>query len=218
MSIGDHAMTTMPSIVLVEDDPAARASFEMLLDAEGFAVRSYADAETMLADDAAAGAACVLSDLRLGDGMDGVDLVQALRRKGLAVPVVVITGHGDVPQAVRAMQAGARDFLEKPVQPDQLIEAIRRAIEQGSLPNRPAHPVPEALPRLERLAPREREVMRALIAGHANKVVAYQLGISPRTVETHRASIMDKLQIGSFAEMVRIGLAAGILDDEASGG
>lgn len=206
-------MTTMPSIILVEDDPAARASFEMLLDAEGFAVRGYADAETLMADGAAAGATCVLSDLRLGAGMDGIDLVRALRRNGLAVPVVVITGHGDVPQAVRAMQAGAQDFLEKPVQPDQLIAAIRRAIEPGSGPRKSARMVPEAMPRLERLAPREREVMRALITGQANKVVAHRLGISPRTVETHRASIMDKLQIGSFAEMVRIGLAAGILDE-----
>lgn len=208
-------MTTAQPILVVEDDPAARASFEMLLGAEGFAVQSFADAEALLADGGATAAACVLADLRLGDGMDGIGLVQALRRAGCAVPVVVVTGHGDVPLAVRAMQVGARDFLEKPVQPDQLVAAIRRAMLPAPPAAAAARIAPDIAQRLERLAPREREVMRALVAGHANKVVAHQLGISPRTVETYRASIMDKLQIGSFAEMVRIGLAAGVLDDEA---
>lgn len=210
-------MSTARPILVVEDDPAARASFEMLLGAEGFAVRGFPDAESLLADGGAATAGCVLADLRLGDGMDGIGLVQVLRRDSQMVPVVVVTGHGDVALAVRAMQAGAQDFLEKPVQPDQLVAAIRRAMLPAAAHATPSRRSPEAVQRLERLAPREREVMRALVSGHANKVVAHLLGISPRTVETYRASIMDKLQIASFAEMVRMGLAAGILDEPDDG-
>lgn len=201
-------MSATPEILVVEDDHHARASYEMLLEAEGFAVRGFADAEALLADGGAVRAACVLADLRLGDGLDGIGLVQALRQAGLAVPVVMVTGHGDVPLAVRAMQSGAQDFLEKPVNPEHLIAAIRRAATRDA----GGEEALKAQAQIARLAPREREVLRGLVAGHPNKVVAHQLGISTRTVETYRAAIMTKLQLGSFAEMVRIGLAARILE------
>jgi two-component system response regulator FixJ len=202
-------MTPGPhEVLIVEDDPHARASYELLLSMEGFQVRGFASAEALLADIALAGAGCVLADLRLGAGMDGIGLVQALRERRPDLPVIMVTGHGDVPLAVRAMQAGARNFLEKPVHPQALVAAIRQAGAAGPRSDRSA----EAEALVARLAPREREVLRALVAGHPNKVVAHQLGISTRTVETYRASIMDKLRIGSFAEMVRVGVAAGILE------
>jgi two-component system, LuxR family, response regulator FixJ len=198
-----------PSFALVvEDDAATRESLLLLLAADGWAVAGHASAEALLADPRLPEASCIVADVWLGPGMDGVALVAALRVRGVHAPLVLVTGHGDVELAVRAMRLGAVDFLEKPYPPERLLAALREAV---ASPAR-ATPDPAAAALLERLTPRERDVLRCLVEGRANKAAAAALGISPRTVETHRAAIMDKLRVASFAELVRLSLAARLLD------
>ncbi len=191
-------------VLVVEDDAAARESLLLLLGTEGWRASGHPDAASLLLDPQLRDAACIVADVRLGAGPDGVALLGALRERGIAVPVVLVTGHGDVPMAVRAMRLGAADFLEKPYEPEQLLATVRRAVAAAL---RPPEPLPgSAL--AARLTPREREVLRGLVAGHSNRRVAEELGISPRTVETYRAAIMAKMEVGSFAELVRAALAA----------
>jgi two-component system response regulator FixJ len=147
------------------------------------------------------GTGCLLLDVRLGEADDGIDLMTALKRDGLSVPVIIITGHGDVPLAVRAMRDGAFNFIEKPFTAEQLLAAVREALSASA-------PASDAAAQLARLTGREREVVAGLVAGKQNKVVAADLGISVRTVEAYRAAIMTKLGLRSFAELVRIALAA----------
>ncbi|MBY0337908.1 MAG: response regulator [Acetobacteraceae bacterium] len=193
-------------IVIVDDDAAMRDSLDFLLSTHGLRTSCHASAEDLLAAGVPPDSTCVLADVRLGAGMDGVELIEALRRRGVGTPVVVITGHADVPLAVRAMRAGAADFIEKPFEPERLLGAVAEAgsrrddVGEGE--------AGQARARLALLTPREREVLDLLVAGDANKVVARRLGISPRTVETHRASIMEKLGSRSFAETVRLALRA----------
>jgi two-component system, LuxR family, response regulator FixJ len=195
-------------VMVVEDDAAARESLLLLLASEGWACLGYADAATLLDDPQLPRAACLVADVRLGQGMDGVALLAALRERGVAVPVVLVTGHGDVPLAVRAMRQGAADFLEKPYGPEQLLRAVHDAVAAGAR----IAPGDDRVSLAARLTPRERDVLRGLLAGHPNRRVAEQLGISPRTVETYRAAIMEKLQVASFAELVRVALARQIID------
>jgi two-component system response regulator FixJ len=202
-------MTAFRTILVVEDDAAARESLKLLLEAEGYRVLAYATAEAVLAAGQAASAACIVADVSLGDGISGIEMLRSLRRAAVTTPVVVLTAHGDVPLAVRAMRAGAQDFLEKPAPPAALLASVRAAIAVAGA-GEGARLQAEAM--LARLTPREREVLRALVAGGSNKAIAQALGISPRTVETYRAGIMDKLALDSFADMVRFGLAAGLPD------
>ncbi|MDO9711793.1 response regulator transcription factor [Paracraurococcus lichenis] len=201
-------MTGLPDLVVVVDDDAElRASIEFLLSTAGRRCLGHASAEALLAAGLPPGTACVVADVRLGEGIDGVALVEALHRRGEPVPVVVITGHGDVPLAVRAMRAGAVDFIEKPFAAERLLAAIVEAASRQA----PADPAAaEAGARVAGLTPRERQVLQRLVAGEPNKLVAHGLGISPRTVETYRASIMQKLGCRAFAEAVRVALAAGL--------
>jgi two-component system response regulator FixJ len=196
---------TAPAVLVVEDDPAARDSLVRLLQAEGHAVVAFGTAEALLAHPGLRGARCILADLRLGDGMSGEELLVALKAARVPVPVVMLTAHADIPMAVRAMRAGAREFLEKPVPPEALLAAVAAALAEAPAPA-------EAASRLARLTPREREVLAALVAGASNKEAGLRLGISPRTVETYRAAVMDKLGVRSFAELVRVALAAGLVD------
>ncbi|MBK1660855.1 response regulator [Paracraurococcus ruber] len=200
-------------VVIVEDDDDMRDSIACLLAAEGRSAAEYASAEAFLADGVPRGTSCILVDMRLGDGIDGITLIERLRRAGEVPPVVVITGHGDIPLAVRAMQAGAIDFIEKPFTPERLLDAVARASTRRS--DDPAQG--RARERVNALSPRERQVLKGLVAGQPNKVVAHELGLSTRTVETYRAAIMDKLGCRSFAEAVRLAITAG-LDDETPPG
>jgi two-component system, LuxR family, response regulator FixJ len=195
------------AIHVVDDDPAVRDSLRLLLEASGFSVQTHASAAAFLAE-AAGLAGCVLTDVRM-PGMDGLQLQQRLNERGVRLPVMVMTGQGDIPIAVRAMKAGAVDFLEKPIDETRLLEAVGRALEQGRRLQQVQASAAEAAARLAGLTPREREVLDLLVTGLSNKAVGNELGASPRTIEVHRARILDKLQARSMPELVRLVLAAG---------
>jgi two-component system response regulator FixJ len=208
-------MTRPPEmvVVVVDDDPAMRESIDYMLAAERIETQLFASAEALLQAGMPIRAGCVLTDVRLGQGLDGLALLDALRIRGVTIPVLVMTGHADVPLAVRAMRGGALDFIEKPFHGDRLLHAVRDALARPALlplGAMPAQEMGQARAALAVLTPREREVLEGLVAGLANKAVAYNLGISPRTVETYRASIMIKLGCRSFADVVRVTLLAGM--------
>ena len=203
-------MTGDPRIFIVDDDEAIRDSLEMLLRSAGFAhVVAFASAREFLAQAAPAAGECLLLDVRMPD-MDGLELQSELNRRGVRLPVIIMTGHGDVPIAVRAMKAGATDFIEKPFSEDLLLDCVRRAREHAAEAMRESEEAEETRRRVETLTPREREVMHGMVAGRPNKLIAYDLGISPRTVEIHRARVMEKMQARSLSALVRMALAAGI--------
>lgn len=190
---------------IVDDEEAVRKSLAFLLTAAGFTVRVHESARSFLAVAPGIRNGCLATDLRMPD-MSGVELLQALRAAGISIPSIVITGHGDVPMAVEAMKAGALDFIEKPFADELLIEAIRRAAEQ--LRDREGDDVAAIGTRLGELTARERQVLSLVVAGLPNKTIGYELDISPRTVEVHRANIMAKMQAKNLAELVRMTLAA----------
>jgi two-component system response regulator FixJ len=200
------------TVHIVDDDEAVRRSLAMLLQSLHQTVATYPSAEALLAAAAAPeglAPGCLLVDVRM-DAMDGITLIETLQRQGLSLPMVIVTGHGDVPMAVRAMRAGAMDFVEKPYAEERIVEVVRAAL--GALRATDQRRLLEfqAAAQVAALSPREAEVLAALVAGKANKIIAFELGISPRTVEVHRAHLMEKLGVRSLPEAVRIGLAAGI--------
>jgi two-component system, LuxR family, response regulator FixJ len=194
-------------IHVVEDDQPMRESLVELLEEAGYKARAYASAEELLARGAAAEPGCVVSDLRM-PGIDGMTLLRRLRADGSGLPLILITGHGDVPMAVNAMRVGAVDFLEKPFEPDALLGAIAMALRVRSS-GAAAEEGDAARQRLEKLTSREHEVLEHLVAGRSNKEAAEKLGISPRTIEFHRAHIMEKTGAAGLPELVRLWLAAG---------
>jgi two-component system response regulator FixJ len=193
-------------VFIVDDDPAIRDSIRMLLDAAGLTTRGFNSAEAFLAD-ASTKRGCLIADVRM-PGMSGLDLLEEIGCRQLNLPVIVMTGHADIPLAVRAMKAGAADFLEKPFDGARLTESVRRAVELG----RRTHPQNEetrtAKKLLTHLSSRERTVLERLVEGQPNKAVAHELGISPRTVEIHRAHIMLKMYASNLADLVRAVLMA----------
>ena len=200
-------MTTPTAVVhVVDDDEAVRDSLRFLLDAAGFAVRTHASAEALLSAGPAA-PGCVLTDVRM-PGMDGLELLQCLRAAAIASPVVVMTGHADVPMAVRALKAGALDFLEKPFSDDALVAAIRAALDESRRTAEARAQSEKASTRIAELTPREREVFDLLVEGLPTKAIANALRASPRTIEVHRARVMEKLGARSLPELVRLALAA----------
>lgn len=199
-----------PTIFIVDDDDAIRDSLRFLLEAAGFkhiavfgSSRGFLETATPHPGD------CLLLDVHMPD-MDGLELQAELNRRGIRLPIIVMTGHGDVPIAVRAMKAGAVDFLEKPFADELLLDSVRRALAHAAATSRENEEVGETVRRLEALTAREREVLDGMVAGRPNKVIAYDLGISPRTVEIHRARVMDKMQARSLSALVRVVLAAGV--------
>jgi two-component system response regulator FixJ len=196
-------MTVPPVIHVIDDDEALRDSIRMFLANEGLDVRTYASADAFLGLLGSPGAGCVVTDVRM-PGMSGMDLLVEIGRRGLALPVIVVTGHADVPLAVRAMKRGAVDLLEKPFQGEELIDAVRRALDVGRDSQQNALSVQETQARLGTLTARETEVLDRLVRGQPNKIIAYEMGISPRTVEVHRANVMKKTQAGSLSELVRM--------------
>ena len=217
---------------VVDDDDGMRRSLVLLLRAAGHETAAHASAEALLAAlDAAAAPApgtaavrpgCAVVDVLMPGGMDGVALQAELARRNARLPVVVVTGHADVALAVRAMRAGAVDFVEKPYPKDRILAAVGEALAASALSTsqtKSAHAssATEAVARIETLTPRERMVLRSLVLGRPNKVIAHELGISPRTVEAHRAAIMQKLGVRSLAEAMRFALAAGVDNDAENG-
>ncbi len=193
-------------IHVVEDDQPMRESLVELLEEAGYKARAYARAEELLARGSATEPGCVVSDVRM-PGIDGLTLLRRLRAERPGLPLILITGHGDVSLAVNAMKAGAFDFLEKPFEPDALLGAVEMALrvrQKGASPEDGE----AARRRLEKLTSRELEVLEHLVAGKSNKEVAEKLGISPRTVEFHRAHVMEKTRAAGLPELVRLWLTA----------
>ena len=201
METGDYI------VHIVDDEEAVRKSLAFLLTMSGFAVKMHESATDFLAAASSIRNGVLVTDLRMPD-MTGVELLRNLLSADASLPAVVITGHADVPMAVEAMKAGATDFIEKPFEDVVLIEAIQRAAEQ--LVDKPLEfdDVVSIQARLGRLSDRERQVLSGVVAGLPNKSIAYDLNISPRTVEVHRASVMAKMQATSLPQLVRMALAA----------
>lgn len=199
---------TSDTVHVIDDDEAVRDSLAFLLEAAGMPVHTYESAVLFLEQASSLDGGCIVTDIRMPD-MTGLDLVRHLNERGVRVPVIVITGHGDVPLAVQAMRAGVVDFIEKPFGDEVMLSALRRAIKVGRDEAEQASERREIAGRLARLSARERQVLDGLIDGQANKVVAQTLGISPRTVEVYRANLMSKMKASSLPELVRMTLAAG---------
>lgn len=194
-----------PDVVvhIVDDEEAVRNSLAFLLGTSGFAARTHASATAFLEVAPGIRNGCLITDLRMPD-IDGVDLLRRLKQQGLLMPAIVISGHGDVQMAVEAMKNGALDFIEKPFSDDILIAAIERAVEQAETLTRDDVATKAIQTRLASLSEREAQVLKGVVDGLPNKVIAYELGLSPRTVEVYRAGLMGKMNAGSLSELVRM--------------
>ncbi len=200
-------MNPKPTVHVIDDDEAMRDSLAFLLDVSGFDPVLYDSADAFLSALPVAGGGCVLTDVRM-PGMSGVELARRLAAEGFGLPIIVMTGHGDVPMAVEAMKTGVVDFIEKPFSDEVLIRAIKAAVSKAASGGDQARQ--EALDRLAGLTPRERDVLAGVVAGKANKVIAFDLQISARTVEIYRANMMTKTGARNMADLMRIALAAGL--------
>lgn len=196
-------------VYLVDDEEAIRKSAGFVLSRAGFKVQTYGSGVEFLKQAKAAPPGCVLLDVRMPD-MDGLEVQAAMAERGIAMPIIVLTGHGDVTTAVQAMKAGAVEFLEKPFEKAALLDALERAF--ARLERRGSRELEEreARTRIAALTPREREILEGLAKGYPNKTIAYDLGCSSRTVEVHRASLMQKLDVHSLSDLLRIAIAAGL--------
>jgi two-component system response regulator FixJ len=197
------------AIYVVDDDDAVRDSLALLLEAAGLRVEPFAAAADLLARCREERPACVVTDVRMPE-MDGLELQRRLAKLYARLPVIVITGHADVPLAVQAMKAGAVDFIEKPFSDDVILASIETAVTRGRRDIGAGAASGEIADRLARLTPRELEVFHQLIVGHPNKVIAHNLNISARTVEIHRARVMEKMQVRNLPELVRLAIESGV--------
>lgn len=202
-------MADTRTIHLVDDEEAIRRATGFLLRTSGFVVQTYTSGVEFLAAAGTAQPGCVLLDIRMPE-MDGLEVQQALLDRGIAFPVVVLTGHGDVALAVRAIKAGAVEFIEKPFQKLVLFAAIEEAFLRLADVGRDRVNAADATTKISALTPRERDVFDGMVSGHPNKIIAYNLDISSRTVEVHRASVMGKLKVRSLSQALRIAFAAGL--------
>jgi two-component system response regulator FixJ len=199
-------------VYVIDDDPAMRDSLEFLLDAADYSVTLYESALSFLDSMPSLPFGCIVSDVRM-PGMDGMDLLKQLKSERARLPVVMMTGHGDVPLAVEAMKLGAIDFIEKPFEDERLIGMIDAALQQASEGAKNEAIALDIAARIQTLSPRERQVMDGLVAGLSNKVIAREFDISPRTIEVYRANVMTKMQAGSLSELVRLAMRGGALKD-----
>jgi two-component system response regulator FixJ len=202
----------MPSelrVYIVDDDEAVRDSLSVLLESKAYTVRNFGSAPEFLAVAPSLPLGCLIVDIRMPE-MDGLELQGHLIERTLNFPMIVITGHGDVPLAVRAMKAGAVDFIEKPFTAEAILDSLQAALARLEVPNETDPTAVAAGAKLMLLSPREREVLAGLLAGLPNKSIAYDLAISPRTVEVHRARVMDKMGARSLSQLIRLALAAGV--------
>lgn len=206
-------MTDTPLVHLVDDEEAIRRSAGFMLKTSGYRVETYETGMDLLRRARTLEPGCVLLDIRM-PGMDGLEVQAALAEQGVGLPVIVMTGHGDVTVAVRAMKAGAVDFIEKPFEKAVLMSALDEGFARLAKAGRGRERARDAEVRLGALTPRERDVLDGLARGSPNKTIAHDLGISPRTVEIHRANLMTKLGVRSLSEALRIAFAAGIGEQE----
>lgn len=191
-------------VYIVDDDDAVRDALSLLVESAGYEVEAFETAVSALESCRKGAPACIITDIRMPE-MDGLEFQKKLAESQIDAPVIVITGHGDVPLAVRAMKAGAVDFIEKPFTDDAILSSIRASMEPGL-----GQADAAMAQRIESLTPREREVLEMLVFGHQNKMIAHRLSISPRTVEIHRARVMEKMKVRSLPELVRTAMQAGI--------
>ncbi|HEX2537337.1 MAG TPA: response regulator FixJ [Pseudolabrys sp.] len=205
-------MPTEAIIYVIDDDEAVRQSLEFLLKAAGIPVRGFESAQAFLDVLPTVEHGCIVTDVRMPE-ITGIDLLKKVKQVRPELPVIVITGHGDISLAVDAMKIGAVDFLEKPFDDDHLLAAVKSALDrEADLARRKAE-VGEVQEKLAALSNRERQVLEGLVAGNANKTIAFDLGISPRTVEIYRANLMTKMAANSLSDLVRMAMVAGILED-----
>ncbi len=197
-------------VYVIDDDPGVRASLRSLLEAAGLPAECFSSCTEFLDRYQPDCSGCLVLDVRL-PGMSGLDLQRKLRDDGLNLPAVIITGHGDVPMAVEAMKCGATDFIEKPFTADIILESVKRALRKQESQAAATLTAAQTLERLDTLTPREKQVLNGLVTGQQNKIIAHEMGISARTVEIHRARVMQKMQAKSLPELVRTAVYAGIL-------
>ena len=200
-------MSADPDIHVIDDDEAVRELIDFLLRAAGLSVRTYDSAASFLEAAPKITAGCIITDVRM-PGLSGIELLRRLQEMRIGLPVIVITGHGDVPLAVEAMKCGAVDFLEKPFDGDVLLASVRGALNRSEESAAAESARAEIRARIATLTQRERDVLEGLVAGHPNKIIAFKLEISPRTVEIYRANLMTKMKAGSLSELVRMALAS----------
>jgi two-component system response regulator FixJ len=201
------------TVFVVDDDQAMRSSLQWLIESVGLSVESFASADEFLRSYYPGRAGCLLLDVRM-PGMSGLELQDYLNQHQIEIPVIIITGHGDVHMAVRAMKSGAVDFIEKPFNDEMLLDAIRNALTLDDRRREQRSAKAAIAERLEQLTPREYEVMEMVTSGKSNKEIANVLGVSAKTVEAHRARVMEKMQAGSLAELVRMAISATESDPE----
>ncbi len=200
-------MNTVQTVFVVDDDEEVRNAIKLLMNSIGLAVETFASAEDFLAQFDPARPGCLLLDIRMG-GMSGLDVQERLAGEGIHPPIIIITGHGDVPVAVRAVKAGAVDFIEKPFNEQVLLDSVHRAIELDGVHRGRALQLADISTRLECLTPREREILDLVVAGKRNKVIAGELNISQSTVESHRAKVMEKMHAESLSDLMRMMLSS----------
>jgi two-component system, LuxR family, response regulator FixJ len=200
------------NVYIIDDDEAMRDSLSFLLDSAGYSVTLFETATSFLEALTRLEFGCIVSDVRM-PGIDGIELLKRMKAAGSKFPILIMTGHGDVPLAVEAMKLGAVDFLEKPFEDDRLVAMIEGAIRQADTSARTEAMTQDITARIASLSPRERQVMGGLIAGLSNKLIAREYDISPRTIEVYRANVMTKMQANSLSELVRLAMRAGLLND-----
>ncbi|MFZ2156384.1 MAG: response regulator FixJ [Bradyrhizobium sp.] len=205
-------MPNKGKVYVIDDDEAMRDSLNFLLDSAGFSVTLFETARNFLDMLPGLEFGCVVSDVRM-PGIDGIELLKRLKATHSTFPILIMTGHGDVPLAVEAMKLGAVDFLEKPFEDDLLVGMIEAAIRQAEPAAKGEAVTHDIAARVATLSPRERQVMEGLIAGLSNKLIARDYDISPRTIEVYRANVMTKMQANSLSELVRLAMRAGLLKD-----
>lgn len=210
-------MSECKLVHVVDDDDSVRRSVGFMLKTSGHLVKSYASGAELLKEAKRLEPGCVLLDIRM-PGMDGLEVQQELRNLGVSLPVIIMTGHGDIPLSVRAMKAGAIDFIEKPFEKSALVAAVDEGFRTMARSDSGRERAQSAIVRLQALTTRERDVLDGLAKGFPNKTIAYDLGISPRTVEIHRANLMSKLEVRSLSEALRLAFAAEEMPDGQAAG
>ena len=199
----------MATVFLVDDDPSVRKALTRLIKSAGYDVKAFASARDFLDSPRAENVACLVLDIRM-PGLSGMDLQRELNTANTALPIIFITGHGDIPTSVKAMKAGATDFLPKPVKEIDLLKAIEQALARCASERAARDELKGIHGRIQRLTPREREVLEHVVSGKLNKQVAYDLGTVEKTIKVHRARVMQKMGVGSLAELVRVAERVGI--------
>jgi two-component system response regulator FixJ len=202
-------MPTNPVVYVIDDDEAVRDSLSFLLASAEIPVRTYESAKAFLDEMPDLSGGCVVTDVRMPD-IDGISLLREIKQRGIEAPVIVITGHADIPLAVEAMRIGAADFLEKPFDDELLLASVRSALDRTAHASKEKIEKSEIVERLAKLSNRERQVLEGLVVGHPNKTIAFDLGISPRTVEIYRANVMTKMEANTLSDLVRMALIAGV--------